>query len=101
MAEFLLLMHRDTTSPESDDLWDAYFGRLGASGVFKGGSAIGAGETFRKSGDAAPVADQLTGYIKIEAHDLAAARHWLEGNPVYEAGGTVEVRELPKKAEGS
>ncbi len=96
MAEFMLLMHGDTTSPESDAAWDAYFGRLQASGAFKGGSAIGAGGSFRKSGAAAPVSGQLTGYIKVEAADLAAARLWLEGNPVYEAGGTVEIRALPQ-----
>ena len=96
MAEFMLLMHGDTTSPESDAAWEAYFRRLHASGAFKGGSAIGAGGSFRKSGAAAPISGQLTGYIKIEAADLAAARHWLEGNPVYEAGGTVEIRDLPQ-----
>ena len=98
MAEFLLLMHGDATAPESDEAWGAYFGRLHASGALKGGSSIGAGGSFRKSGAAAPVSGQLTGYIKVEAVDFAAARLWLEGNPVYEAGGTVEVRELPMDA---
>lgn len=96
MAEFMLLMHGDTTSPESDEAWGAYFGRLHASGTFKGGSSIGVGETCRKSGTAAPISANLMGYIKVEANDLAAARGWLDGNPVYEAGGTVEIRELPQ-----
>jgi hypothetical protein len=30
------------------------------------------------------------------ARDLAHARSLLPGNPVYEAGGTVEIRELPR-----
>ncbi len=91
-------MHGDATAPESDEAWGAYFGRLHASGAFMGGSSIGAGDSFRKSATPAPVSGQLTGYIKVEAADFAAARLWLEGNPVYEAGGTVEVRELPMDA---
>ncbi len=98
MAEFMLLMHGDVTAPESDEAWGAYFGRLHASGAFNGGSSIGGGGAFRKSGAAAPISGQLTGYIKVEADDLAAARQWLEGNPVYEAGGTVEIWELPLDA---
>ncbi len=98
MAEFMLLMHGDVTAPESDEAWGTYFGRLHASGAFKGGSSIGVGGAFRKSGAAAPISGELTGYIKVEADDLAAARQWLEGNPVYEAGGTVEIRELPLDA---
>jgi hypothetical protein len=88
-------MHGDATAPESDEAWGAYFGRLHASGAFKGGSSIGVGDSFRKSGAAAPVSGQLIGFIRVEATDLAAARLWLAGNPVYESGGTVEVRELP------
>ncbi|MEY4890080.1 MAG: hypothetical protein RIQ75_1210, partial [Pseudomonadota bacterium] len=53
---------------------------------------------FRKSAIPAPVSGQLTGFIKVEAVDFAAARLWLEGNPAYESGGTVEVRELPMDA---
>lgn len=30
------------------------------------------------------------------ARDLEHAREYLDGNPVYEAGGTVEIRELPR-----
>ena len=96
MAEFLLLMHGDTTSPESDVAWGMYFRRLHESGAFRGGSSIGMGLAFRKEGASASVSAQLTGYIKVEASDMAAARIWLDGNPVYEAGGTVEIRELPE-----
>ena len=38
----------------------------------------------------------LTGYIRIRAESLEAARHYLSGNPTFEAGGTVEIRELPR-----
>lgn len=95
MADFLLLMHGDATIPEDDALWEAYFERLHASGKFRGGSSIGAGAAFRKTGEPGAVSGHLVGYIKVEASNLEAAREWVIGNPVYDAGGTVEVRELP------
>lgn len=94
MIDVLLLMHDDTTADPVG--WDAYFERLGALGVFRGGSAIGSGQAFRQGTGAGPVADHLTGYIRVEVESLEAARALLAGNPVYEAGGTVEIRELPR-----
>ena len=46
--------------------------------------------------DASPVTRQISGYIRVRAEDLNAARELVFGNPVYEAGGTVEIRELPR-----
>lgn len=95
MAEFLLLMHADGGA-ESDDAWGRYLEGLRATGKFQGGSAIGDGACFRRTGAAAAVSAQLTGYIKVEAESLEAARAFLHGNPAYEAGATVEIRELPR-----
>ena len=39
---------------------------------------------------------QLAGYIRVTADSLDQAKTLLAGNPVYEAGGTVEIRELPR-----
>ena len=93
MADFILLMHGDETGPQTD--WEAYFARLRDLGVFRGGSAIGRGAVFRREGRAGPAADHLTGFIRVEADNLEAAQALLAGNPVYEAGGTVEIRALP------
>lgn len=95
MANFLFLMHDDAPETANAD-WEAYFTFLRRSGRFEGGSAIGGGACFRKEGPVPGGSDYLTGYIKVEAEDLADARTLLVGNPVYEAGGTVEIRELPK-----
>ncbi|NBB15609.1 hypothetical protein GVN21_09615 [Caulobacter sp. SLTY] len=94
MVDVLLLMHDDTTTEPVG--WDDYFTRLNELGVFRGGSAIGVGDAFRKAGTAGPVAVRLTGYIRVEVASLAAAGDLLSGNPTYEAGGTVEIRELPR-----
>ena len=42
------------------------------------------------------VTRHLVGYIRVQTQDLNAARQLVIGNPVFEAGGTVEIRELPR-----
>jgi hypothetical protein len=97
MGDFILLMHGDTVrAPDDDALWDAYFARLRALGVFDGGSSIGGGVTLRDGAAPAPVTSQITGFIRVRAEDLAAAQALVVGNPVFVCGGTVEVRELPR-----
>lgn len=97
MNEYLLLMHAGAQMEASDlpHTWPAYFATLRAAGVFQGGSAIGGGICVSKAGAGADIARHLAGYIRVRADSLDAARALLAGNPVYEAGGTVEIRELP------
>jgi hypothetical protein len=95
MVDFILLMHDDGGQAEPSG-WEPYFARLRASGAFDGGSAIGEGQAWRKQGPPGAVGHHLSGFIRLRAESLQSARQWLEGNPVYEAGGTVEIRELPR-----
>lgn len=94
MADYILLMHDDAAGGE--EAWEPYLQRLRQSGCFEGGSAIGAGVCARKSGAPAAVSAQLTGYIRVTADSIEQAKSFLAGNPHYEAGGTVEIRELPR-----
>lgn len=99
MGDYLLLMHRDATDPEAANdpaAWDLYVTNLRKHGVFDGGSAIGEGHAFRKSGQPGAGGEHLSGYLRLQAASLDQARSFLSGNPVYEAGGTVEIRELPR-----
>ena len=99
MDDYLLLMHddvKDRTLADDGPRWNAYLSTLRSSGAFDGGSSIGAGASHKQGGAALPVTATLTGFIRVRAVDLADARRFLVGNPVYEAGGTVEIRELPK-----
>src|ERR1700761_2733561 len=96
MADFILLMHGDGADAQPPAAWEAYLSGLSAQGVLRGGSAIGGGEALRRTGAPAPLTTAIVGYVKVEARDLAHARSLLAGNPVFEAGGTVEVRELPR-----
>ena len=96
MPDYVLLMHDD--ADDDSAAWEPYLRRLGQSACFEGGSAMGDGVCARKSGTAPPVTGHLTGYIRIKADSLDHAKAMLAGNPVFEAGGTVEIRELPRSA---
>ena len=95
MADYILLMHGDGAAETASADWERYLTGLQTAGAMRGGSAIGGGVSVRKSGEPAPFAADIVGYIRIVADDLDAARKLLAGNPVYESGGTVEIRELP------
>ena len=100
MRDFIFLMHTDANEANSQQEraqdWDGYLSKLKAAGIFGGGSGVGDGACYRKSGATPPVTDHIGGYIRVSATDLHEAAGLLDGNPVYEAGGTVEIRELPK-----
>jgi len=96
MADHLFLMHSDVQAPEEG--WPDYLNRLAATGRFRGGSSIGPGVVKRRGLAPGPVTESLVGFIRVEADNLAGAEAMLAGNPVYEAGGTVEIRLLPEDA---
>jgi len=93
MPEYIFLMHGDSVAGEAP--WEPYLRKLQESGVLRGGSAIGDGVCARKRGAPGPLTGRLVGFIRVKADGLDAARGLLPGNPVFEAGGTVEIRELP------
>ncbi len=95
MADYILFMHDDAVA-DDPAAWDTYLRALKQSGAFEGGSAIGDGVCLRNTGAAAPITRHLTGFIRVTAAGIDAARSLLAGNPHYEAGGTVEIRELPR-----
>jgi hypothetical protein len=97
--EYLLLMHDDAPDRElagNEDRWASYFGVLRASGRFDGGSSIGSGALCSKGREPVPVTGGFSGFLRIRAPSLQEASAFLAGNPVFEAGGTVELRELPR-----
>lgn len=96
MAEFIVFMHAEPGAKDSPHDWDLYLETLEAAGVLRGGSAIGSGLCVRREGPAPGVTAHINGFIRIEARDLDHAKALLSGNPVYEAGGTVEIRALPR-----
>jgi hypothetical protein len=97
MNTYIFLMHNDASNENSasESDWGSYIGTLRESGSFLGGSEIGAGVCVSKAGLRTEVTSHLSGYIKVQAADLEAAKRLVSGNPVFEAGGTIEIRELP------
>jgi hypothetical protein len=99
MNDYIFLMHndaKDVADDENDRDWEPYLVKLRTSGIFSGGSAIGEGACFRKNGPSPEITAHISGYIVVQAANLSEAKKLLPGNPVFEAGGTVEVRELPR-----
>ena len=99
MNDYILLMFNDATDRATADdpkRWQSYLTELRGSGQFGGGSAIGSGERLRKGQAPQPASDDLDGFIRISAESIKEAKRFLDGNPVYEGGGTVDIRELPR-----
>jgi hypothetical protein len=95
MAEYILFMHNDIVA-DDEVAWESYLRTLKQSGVFEGGSEIGEGICVRKAGAPPPITEHLVGYIRVTAATIDRAKSLLAGNPHFEAGGTVEIRELPR-----
>jgi len=95
MADYILFMHDDAATYDPS-AWDPYLQTLKRNGAFEGGSEIGDGICMRKGGMAPDITKHLAGYIRISATTVDAAKSLLAGNPHFEAGGTVEIRELPR-----
>jgi len=95
MPEYIFFMHNDAVS-DDDAGWESYLRGLNQRGVFAGGSEIGGGECVRQGKPAPPVTAHLAGYIRVTAANIAEAKSLVSGNPHFAAGGTVEIRELPR-----
>jgi hypothetical protein len=67
---------------------------LQRTGRFLGGSSIDGGACLAKNRSAPDITAHITGFIRVEAEDRVGAQQLLDGNPTFEAGGAVEIREL-------
>ncbi len=96
MPDFLFFMHNDAPGERAEGTGTLYLSTLEASGHLRGGSAIGDGVCVRRDGKPVATAAHLSGFVRIEAASMEEAQRLLAGNlPVFEAGGTVEIRTLP------
>jgi hypothetical protein len=95
MVDFIFLIHGDAVA-EEELSWEDYIQKLKQLGSFEGGSLIGDGVCARRNGAAPPLTAHLIGYIRVKATDITDAKLLLGGNPHFEAGGTVEIRQLPR-----
>lgn len=105
MSDFLFLFRGgdSTASPEqmqkSMEKWMAWFKELGASGHIKhpgnplqpSGKVV-TGKQSVNDGPYAEAKDLVGGYTVISAADLDQAAELAKGCPIFDSGGTVEVR---------
>lgn len=99
MNEYILLMLQDASDrnvADNPERWVRCLERLRAMGRFDGDSSMGHGGRLRKNQVSKPAENNIDGFIRVRAASIEDAKQFLEGNPVYEAGGTVEIRELPR-----
>ncbi len=100
MNDYILFMLNDATDPlvaGDGARWGQYITELRQIGRFDGGSSIGQGERHRKGQSPQPATAELIGFIRVRAENIEDAKRFLIGNPTHEAGGTVEIRELPRE----
>jgi hypothetical protein len=97
MKDYILFMHNDAPDggkPRPAAEWSSYFEKLNAEHVFEGGASIGGGVCMNKSGSAPQISDRIFGYIRLRVRDINHAKELVELNPVFQAGGSVEIREI-------
>jgi len=88
-------MHADAPRATSGADWGAYVARLRAAGRLKAG-APSAAESARARRARCPGSRRSWAAASACASQPRRGAALLAGNPVYEAGGTVEIRELPR-----
>lgn len=95
MAQYLLLIQNNATSATSPAEWEAFFTAARASGMFEGGSALGAREIV---GDpqTAKATGHIGGFMRFDADDKARLLALLQRHPVVLHGGSVELCEMPR-----
>ncbi len=94
--EYILFIHKNTSSSIQPEDWHTFFQRAGESGLFKGGSEI---ENRISLGDkpVQDITDSVGGFMRFESAELEPLLHLLESHPVVASGGSVELCEMPKR----
>ncbi len=92
--EYIAFMHRNTESPAADEEWADFIELAKNSGIFRGGSEIGA--RFIVGPSAVPdVTVSIDGFMRFESDSRDVLETLLEKHPTVVHGGTVEICEMP------
>jgi hypothetical protein len=93
--EYITFMHGKKDSSPTPQEWDQFLDVANASGLFRGGSAIG--QRFTVGDKEVPdITDHVGGYMRFEADSPGELTELLKQHPTVVHGGTVEVCEAPK-----
>ena len=110
MSEFLYLYRGGDSSGSPEEMqqtmqkWVAWMKELGDGGHLKaignplepGGRVVKGKQKIVNDGPYAETKDVVGGYIVVEAKDLAQAVELSKGCPIFDVGGSVEVRPVQK-----
>jgi hypothetical protein len=109
MAEFIYLFRggMPESSPEQMQQqmqkWRVWIEELGKQGHYKsgdpldrGGKVLSGKQKVVTDGPYAEAKDVVGGYLMVAAETLGAAAELAKGCPIFEAGGSVEVRPVMK-----
>lgn len=94
--QYITFMHNNVDSQPTDKNWHQFFETANRSGLFRGGSAIGARSTIGKD-NVPDITDHINGYMRFDAESLDDLNELLEQHPIVIHGGTIEICELPKR----
>jgi hypothetical protein len=95
MTQYLLLIQNNAKTKTTPVEWDAFFVVAKASGLFKGGSALGE-RIVVGDPQSAQSTQHVGGYMRFDADDRAKILELLKQHPVVRHGGSVELCEMPK-----
>jgi len=93
--DYIAFMHRNEQTPSGKEEWDHFFEIAKASGLFRGGSAIGDRSVVGNQ-DVPNTTINIGGFMRFESETLEALNTLLQHHPGVKHGGSVEVCELPK-----
>ena len=92
--EYITFMHRNTESEATAGEWNDFLSEARASGIFRGGSAIGT--RFYVGVEGAPdTTSVINGFMRFETADIKRLTDLLRKHPTVVHGGTIEICELP------
>ena len=87
MPEYVMLMKVSAASGD----WDDYIEKLVSSVKFRGGSSLGNGVSVAEG--KVDCRCEVTGYMRFSAECSEEVKEFITGNPLYEAGGSIELLE--------
>ena len=93
--EYILFIHNNVDEPTCESQWDAFFTLASESGVFVGGSEMGACVQLGEK-PVPLITKHVDGFMRFEADDINEIYRLLKYHPVFLQGGTLELCEMPK-----
>jgi hypothetical protein len=93
--QYIALIHNNTDSTPTADEWAQFFDAARQTGMFKGGSAIGARYTIGGK-SVSDGTETIGGYMRFDSDDLERLQALLADHPMIKHGGTIELCEMPQ-----